>query len=123
MPACSRDTEGWLRSNSQIGRRPISRPSATIVTLSTCRSSRAMMKVASMREMRVRSPPVREGNLVNWPSLTVGLLTLPHFKEHNLHNVNHHQRQHHRGRNHMWRDPDLQQAMKIDERLDAAQRG
>gem|GEM_PF-5600087 len=38
----------------------------------------------------------------------------PHLKENNLNDVNNHQRQHYRRRNHMWRDPDLQQAMEID---------
>src|ERR1041384_7322185 len=57
MPACNRETDGWLSSSSQVGSRPISTPSATIVTGSTCKSSRMMMKVASMPWLRVLSRP------------------------------------------------------------------
>src|SRR5215471_3472474 len=48
MPACKRETDGWLSSSSQVGRRPTSSPSEMTVAGSSCKSSRTMMNVASI---------------------------------------------------------------------------
>src|SRR5581483_3190612 len=42
-------------------------------------------------------------------------------EKHHLHHVHNHQRQHHRRGNHVWRNPNLQQAMQINQRVNATQ--
>src|SRR5215471_13950463 len=48
MPACNRETDGWLSSSSQVGSRPTSSPSEMTVAGSSCKSSRTIMKVPSI---------------------------------------------------------------------------
>src|SRR5215212_626453 len=100
MPACRRETAGWLSTTSQLGRRPIFRPSVTRVTGSTFKSSRSMMNLLSCVSMGLSA----DG------------------EEDDLNNVDEHQRQHQGGRDDVWREPELEQLVQVDERINAAER-
>src|SRR5215207_2848262 len=100
MPACRRETAGWLSTTSQLGSLPIFRPSVTRVTGSTFRSSRSMMKLLSCVCMSLSA----DG------------------EEDDLHDVDEHQRQHQGGRDDVRRDPELEQLVQVDERVHATER-
>src|SRR5215207_9368089 len=100
MPACRRETAGWLSTTSQLGRRPIFRPSVTRVTGSTSRSSRSMMKLLSC----------------------VCISLSADGEEDDLDDVDEHQRQHQRGRDDVRREPELEQLVQVDERVHAPER-
>src|SRR5918992_545647 len=100
MPACRRETDGWLSTTSQLGSRPIFRPSVTSVTGSTFKSSRSMMKRLSC----------------------VSISLSADGEEDDLDNVDEHEREHQGGRDDVRREPELEQLVQVDERVHPPER-
>src|ERR1044071_4430528 len=99
MTACRRETVGWLSTSSQLGRRPIFSPSVTSVTGSWFKSSRTIRNLLSC----------------------VCILFSAHDEEDDLHDVDEHQREHQRRGDDVRREPQLEELVQVDERIDAAE--
>src|SRR5919112_4832208 len=94
MPACSRETVGWLSTSSQLGSRPILSPSETSATGSTFKASRVTTNLLS----RV-------------------CMSSTDCEEDDLHDVYEHEREHERRGDDVRREPELQELVQVYERV------
>src|ERR1041385_8049850 len=139
MPACRRETVGWFSTSSQLGARPIFKPSVTSVAGSTFRSSRLIMNLVACvcitnqsRGKRVKgkrgkgndeAPRCSFSPFPLFPfSPFAPFLSSAGREKDDLDDVDEHQRQHERRGDDVRREPELQKLVEVDQRVHAPER-